>query len=113
MKDVSHENCIQLYEVIEDKYEDDEDGADDQSEKLYMVMELAKFKEVMSWNENIYRFVPNPRLINIDGKSNGGGGVTSDKLICQKFIVKIIKDCVKGLAYLHTVAGIIHRDIKP
>jgi hypothetical protein len=29
MKDVSHANCIQLYEVIEDRLEEDEDGADD------------------------------------------------------------------------------------
>ena len=80
-----------------------------------MIMELAKYKEVMSWNENTFRFVPNPKLINIDTQqaSNGGSGVSGDRFICQKYIVKIIKDCVKGLAYLHTVAGIIHRDIKP
>ena len=33
-----------------------------------MIMELAKFKEVMSWNEHSYRFVLNPKLINIDLK---------------------------------------------
>ena len=64
MREVQHENCVQLYEVIEDRYEEeDEEGEDDQSEKLYMIMELAKYKEIMSWNENTYRFVPNPQLI--------------------------------------------------
>ena len=29
MKDVSHENCIQLYEVIEDNLEEGEEGEDD------------------------------------------------------------------------------------
>lgn len=77
MKDVSHSNCIQLYEVIEDKLEEDEDGADDQSEKLYMIMELAKYKEVMSWNENTYRFVPNSKLMPLDALNKKG-----EKLIC-------------------------------
>ena len=36
-----------------------------------------------------------------------------ENFISQKFIIKILKDCVKGLAYLHQEAGIIHRDIKP
>lgn len=29
MRQVQHENCVQLYEVIEDKYEEDEEGEDD------------------------------------------------------------------------------------
>lgn len=73
-----------------------------------MIMELAKYKEVMSWNENTYRFVPNQKLLSaniLNGKN--------EKFICQKYIIKIIKDCVRGLKYLHTEAGIIHRDIKP
>jgi len=72
-------------------------------------MELAKYKEVMTWNENTYTFVPNPKLLQTSTSSNG----TSKNFICQKYILKIIKDCVKGLAYLHGEAGIIHRDIKP
>ncbi len=47
MKLVNHQNCIQLYEVIEDLPKKDEEGNDisddDLSEKLYMVMELARF----------------------------------------------------------------------
>lgn len=30
MREVQHENCVQLYEVIEDRYEEvDEEGEDD------------------------------------------------------------------------------------
>ena len=67
-----------------------------------MIMELAKYKEIMSWNENTYKFVPNPKLL-----------IGGSKFMPQNYIIKILKDCVKGLAYLHTEAGIIHRDIKP
>jgi serine/threonine protein kinase len=110
MKNVFHQNCIQLYEVIEDKIEegDEDEDEDERSEKLYMIMELAKYKEVMSWNENTYKFDPNPKLLSqasLIGKD--------ERFICQKYIIKIIKDCIRGLAYLHTEVGIIHRDIKP
>lgn len=83
--------------MIEDKYEEDEEGADEQSEKLYMVMELAKYKEVMTWNENTYTFVPNPKLLPANPTAASG-----KNFICQKYILKIMKDCVKGLSYLHT-----------
>ena len=29
MKDIQHQNCIRLYEVIEDNLKEDEEGADD------------------------------------------------------------------------------------
>ena len=67
MKLVKHENCIQLHEVIEDVPKKDDEGNDisddDLSQKIYMVMELAKFKEVMSWNVNNYKFLPNSSLL--------------------------------------------------
>lgn len=106
MKQVHHENCIQLHEVIEDLPKKDDEGNDisddDLSQKLYMVMELAKYKEVMSWNINNYKFIPNSKLY--DMKTG---------FLSEKSILKIIKDCLLGLQYLHEVAGIIHRDIKP
>lgn len=103
MKDVSHENCIQLYEVIEDKLEEGDEDEDEQSEKLYMIMELAKYKEVMSWNENTYKFVPNAKLLPLTtATTSNGSGQQQDRYICQKYILKIMKDCIKGLTYLHT-----------
>ena len=55
MKLVFNPNCIQLYEVIEDTQEDDDDASD----KIYMILELAKYKEIMTWDQNNYNFVPN------------------------------------------------------
>ena len=40
MKNIRNQNCIQLYEVIQDTDEDD----DDVSDKIYMILELAKYK---------------------------------------------------------------------
>ena len=65
-------------------------------------MELAKYKEVMTWNVNNYKFIPNPKLT----EANAG-------FLSERVILKIIKDCLLGLQYLHDVVGIIHRDIKP
>lgn len=59
MKNIRNQNCIQLYEVIQDTDEDDDDASD----KIYMILELAKYKEIMTWNSNSYDFVPNPILL--------------------------------------------------
>ena len=66
-----------------------------------MIMELAKYQEVMTWNTNTYQFTPNSFLIK------------SGKYIAQEYIIKILKDCINGLEYLHNEVGIVHRDIKP
>ncbi len=59
MKNIRNKNCIQLYEVIQDTDEDDDEASD----KIYMILELAKYKEIMTWNSNSYDFVPNPVLL--------------------------------------------------
>ena len=51
---LEHPNIIQVDEIIEDN-----ENNDDASDKIYVVMELALYKEVMTWNENTYQFVPN------------------------------------------------------
>lgn len=66
-----------------------------------MIMELAKYQEVMTWNTNTYQFTPNSFLIK------------SGQYIAQEHILKILRDCINGLEYLHNVVGIVHRDIKP
>ena len=50
---VDCEQCIKLIEVIEDTSEDCE------NEKIYAIMEFAKYQEIMYWNENTYKFIPN------------------------------------------------------
>jgi serine/threonine protein kinase len=103
MRHINHPSCIKLYEVIEDVPAKDDDGNDlsddNLSEKLYLIMELAKYKEVMSWNTSTYKFEANP--------------VFNTPFIPEAAIRKILSDCVQGLGYLHNQAKIVHRDIKP
>lgn len=82
----------------------DTDEDDDSSDKIYMILELAKYKEIMTWNSTNCDFVPNPVLL-LNSEDQ--------KYINSKYILKIIKDCAKGLYYLHEEVGIVHRDIKP
>jgi serine/threonine protein kinase len=51
---LNHHNIIKVHEIIEDV-----DDSDDGSDKIYVVMELAIYKEIMTWNETTYKFVPN------------------------------------------------------
>jgi serine/threonine protein kinase len=87
MKSVNHHNCVKLYEVIEDVPKKNEQGNevsdDDLSEKIYLIMELAKHKEVMSWNTSTYKFEPNP----VFGKD----------FIPEQEILKVLKNCLLGL----------------
>jgi kinase len=62
-------------------------------------MELAVYKEVMTWNENTYKFDPNKLF--------------GRQFIPQSDIITILKDLAFGLDYLHNVIGVVHRDIKP
>ena len=84
MKRIDHPKCIKLYEVIEDVPAKDDEGNDisddDLSEKMYLVMELSKFKEVMSWNTSTYKFEPNSCF--------------GEEFIPEPYITKILKDCV-------------------
>lgn len=91
---LNHKNIIKADEIIEDT-EDSDDGSD----KIYIVMELALYKEVMSWNENSYQFVPNK--------------IFGSQFISSEVILTILKDLANGLDYLHNEKGIVHRDIKP
>lgn len=71
MKKVNHKNCIKLYEVMEDVPQKDEDGNelsdDNLSEKLYMILEFARHKEIMSWSTDQLQFVSNPFIANQNG----------------------------------------------
>jgi len=85
---------------MEDVPQDEDD--EEESNKIYLIIEVAQYKEVMFWNMNTYKFEPNPFLL-------------KDKCeyISQKHILKIISNLVSALDYLHTKVGIVHRDIKP
>lgn len=100
---IDHPNIIKVFEIIEDIPKKDKDGndiSDDQlSDKIFVIMELAQFKEVMKWNEKTYEFLPNP--------------VFNCASMPCKTIIQILKDISQALEYLHNTVGIVHRDIKP
>lgn len=104
MSRIQHKNCIRLYEVIQDPDDEDSDDmfGEQLSPKIYCVLELAKYKEVMTWNETSFKFEANKHLL-----------TENEKFVKQSHILNIIRDCLKGLHYLHNELGIIHRDIKP
>lgn len=127
MNKISHPNCIRLIEVIEDvppkelanlnqvyeldddqkfelqPFEEGESSDDSLSEKIYLVMELAEYRQVMTWNTHSFVFMPNPILLK----------TPQSKFISQKVILSIIRDVLSAVAYLHDQVGIVHRDIKP
>ena len=67
MSKLDHENCIKLFEVIEDEENEDDDDmfGEQPSDKLYMIVELAKYKEIMSWDSQQNKFKPSPYLLKI------------------------------------------------
>lgn len=87
MKELDHICLIRLHEVI-----DEADG-----DKLCMIIDYAKYGQIMDWDQDSLKFSPC-----FKGKPQ----------FSEKDIQKILRDCVRGLDYLHK-RNIIHRDIKP
>lgn len=74
---------------------------DDPNEnKLYLMMDFIKKGAVCS--SNYYKYETNLGKEHVENKT-----VPMDK------IRKYLRDCLKGLDYLHNYADVIHRDIKP
>lgn len=90
MKKLSHPNITRLYEVI-----DDEEG-----DKLYMILDLAPKGELLIWSQETQSFKISSNLS------------PNSPFIDEKVIRRIMRDCIKGLNYLHQ-NGIIHCDLKP
>lgn len=87
MKSLNHPNVIRLHEVINPPNEED----------LLLVIDYAKYGEIMSWNEETHKFVPcSP----------------DNEYFTEREIQKLARDIVRGIDYLHK-KKIIHRDIKP
>ena len=86
MKKLTHTNVVRLKDVI----------FDNDTEKLYIVMEYCSKGPVMEWDE--------------EGESYSY--TWSDTDITEELLRKIMRNAVCGLEYLH-YHNIAHRDIKP
>lgn len=86
MKKLTHRNVIHLHEVI----------FEEESDKLYIIMDYCEKGPIMEWDEDLERF-----LFPWD-----------ESEISEHVLRKIFRDAVCGLEYLH-YNDIVHRDIKP
>lgn len=90
MKKLNHSNIVSLYEVIED----------DTKDKVYLVIEYCKKGAVMS--DDYWKSELNVRKLK----------EIPTKLSTEK-AKKYFQDLCKGMYYLHKVAKLCHRDLKP
>ena len=86
-----HKNIARLYEIIDD---------DNEADKLVLVMEYCSKKQLLNWQTEQAKFVPNPELVGTDG------------FLPESVIKKAIIDIAAGLDFMHNT-GVLHRDVKP
>lgn len=91
MKQLNHPNIIRLIEVINDN----------NSDLLLLIMDYAKFGELMKWDEEL-PLDDDTAITCIPGQD----------IFTEMEAQSIAKDILLGLDYLHS-NHIIHRDIKP
>ncbi|CAK88262.1 unnamed protein product (macronuclear) [Paramecium tetraurelia] len=96
MKKISHENVVQLFEVIDDPNKD----------KLYLVMEYMGKGSILSKGFFKKQKTTSNILDEIEDK-NPLSKLTEEQ--CRHYF----SDFIKGLYYLHECVNVIHRDIKP
>ena len=91
MQELSHQNVIRLFEVINDK----------DSDLLLLILDYAKYGELMIWDESLPLDDENAKTC-IPGKD----------IFTEMEVQRIAKDIIKGIDYMHR-NNIVHRDIKP
>lgn len=91
MQKLDHKNLIRLHEVINDK----------DTDKFILVLDYAKYGELMIWDETKPLDDENAKTC-IPGKD----------IFTELEVQRIAKDIIKGIDYMHK-NHIVHRDIKP
>jgi calcium/calmodulin-dependent protein kinase kinase 2 len=91
LKKINCKNIARLYEIIHDK----------EKRKIYLVMEVAEFGALMTYDDDKEKFKLNENLLDKD-----------ESYYNEKTIKVILFGLAKALDYLHN-NNIVHRDIKP
>ena len=94
MKKLSHENVVQLHEVIDDE----------SSDQLFLVLDYVENGVLLSWDDDSSRFTAQ--------RGDMPDPVTGAMLFSEERAAAIITDILHGLEYLH-LHQIAHRDLKP
>ena len=87
MKKLKHQNIVKLREVIDDE----------ESDKMYLIMVYCAKGSLLEWDEDTQLFY---------------SPWNDNAPLREKLILKIFRDILCGLEYLH-YHNIIHRDLKP
>ena len=101
----SHPNIIKMYEIIDAEEHD----------YLYLILELADHGQLARWDFEKEVYVRNDKIIDsILGVLEQNGQrlpaeQSSDIEQCARFIFYKL---AQALIYLHTEAGVVHKDIK-
>lgn len=95
MQKLDHPNVIRMHEMIDDE----------EDKNLFLVIDYAANGQLLAFNEDTGKFYRKSR-------EGADGPSPSEQTEPEKYIQSVMRDCVNGLEYIHSL-GIIHRDLKP
>ncbi|CAK9081818.1 unnamed protein product [Durusdinium trenchii] len=95
MKGITHPGCVRLYAIFDEAH---------QNGKIYAVLEHVPGGQVMDWDEVKCRFF----AVGMAAQEADASG-----LIPEEKMKVYLSDLLEALSYLHAVAMVAHRDVKP
>ena len=103
MKKLNQSNIVRLYEIIDDP----------DSDKLYLIMPVADYGELLQWDGEKMAFAPNHKLLARNNSKAHKLKPLDTRFYSEDFIKKTATKLLDALDYLHCELNIVHRDIKP